>query len=539
MTNKAYSILTVNKQYTDEETNERVITGTATTPAADRVNDVINPLGITFQNPLPLLFHHDHEKPVGTVYFENPTETGIKFVARIADIQEPGLLKDRCDEAWQSVKAQLVRGVSIGFRPTGDVEYIKNGGILYKTCEVFELSLVTIPCNAQATIELIKSLDTSASAIDKDDVEKQESNSEIKSKESETARQLDSENTKCVNAENTKYIKVSYKNDSKIIKNNNKGMTTMKFAEQIKNVKSARADKVKAMQDIMSEQVTLDDEQNAQYETLESEVKSLDAQLKRLEDLEKMSASEATDVEVSKAYKPQVLIKTQKDAAPGVAFARIAGALAQAKGNVTAAAEITKRFSDTPAVHEFLKNKSIGMTDDEAWASPLVQESNIVDEFVELLRPASVMGKIQGFRTVPFNTKIVVQTNGTSANWVGESQEIGKTGMGFSTVSLNHSKVAAIVPISAELARFSNPSAELAVRDDLIKAITHKVDNTLFDFDAVESSDNPGSLTANASLIVNSGETAENVEADLESLFPESVRPAPRNASNLLNCMAI
>tara|TARA_R110001583_G_scaffold49116_1_gene153849 strand:- start:21837 stop:23783 length:1947 start_codon:yes stop_codon:yes gene_type:complete len=482
MTNKAYSILTVNKQYIDSETDERVITGIATTPAADRVNDVIVPQGVTFNNPLPLLWQHDHSKPVGTVYFEEPTEQGIKFVARIANIEDEGTLKDRCNEAWQSVKAGLVRGVSIGYRAIGAVEHIANGGILYKSTEVFELSLVTIPCNSDATIELIKSLDVSASATDKEAVEQELINKDVEEQTLE-ARQLQDEKNK--------YKKVYYKN------NKNKDNNKMKFAEQIKNIKAARADKIKSMEALVtSEDATLDEAQTAQYETLETEVKSLDAQLKRITDLEKMSASEATEVvETSNSYTPQSFnIKTQKEAPKGVGFARIAGVMAATKGNSMQAAEIAKRFSNTPAVAEYFKAKAVGMTDDEIWGGPLANDTYLKDEFMEMLRPATVFGKIQGFRNVPFNTKITTQTGGTSANWVGEGQIKPKTGMELGSVSLSFAKIAAIVPISDELARFSSPSAELLVRDDLVKAIAARIDDTLFDADQAETKDVPASL---------------------------------------------
>ena len=60
--NRAYSFLEI-KAVDDEK---MVITGIATSPQVDRVGDVIEPLGVKFQNPLPLLWQHDHEKPIGS-----------------------------------------------------------------------------------------------------------------------------------------------------------------------------------------------------------------------------------------------------------------------------------------------------------------------------------------------------------------------------------------------------------------------------------------------------------------------------------------
>jgi HK97 family phage prohead protease len=157
MQNRAYSVLQVKS--VDED--RRVIRGIATTPTVDRVGDIIDPMGVKFQNPLAFLWQHQHDKPIGTVKFDKPTEKGITFEAEIAKTDEPGTLKDRLDEAWQSIKAGLVRAVSIGFRPI-EYSFMDNGGIRYSETEVFELSAVTIPANSDALITTIKSIDAEA-----------------------------------------------------------------------------------------------------------------------------------------------------------------------------------------------------------------------------------------------------------------------------------------------------------------------------------------------------------------------------------------
>ncbi|WP_228529899.1 HK97 family phage prohead protease [Diaphorobacter caeni] len=154
--NRAYSVLNV-KALNEEA---RVIEGMATTPEPDRVGDIVVSEGVQFKNPSPLLWQHQHDKPVGMVEFGQPTSKGVPFKARLPKIDEPGPLKDRVDEAWQSVKAGLVTAVSIGFRPLDDaIELLKTGGVKFLKTEVFELSLVTIPANASAVITAIKSAD--------------------------------------------------------------------------------------------------------------------------------------------------------------------------------------------------------------------------------------------------------------------------------------------------------------------------------------------------------------------------------------------
>lgn len=157
--NRAYSILDI-KAVSDDE---RVITGIATTPSVDRVGDVVEPLGVQFKNPLVLLHQHDHDRPIGTVKFDKPTAKGVTFEARLPKIDEPGPLKDRVDTAWGEVKNGLVRAVSIGFRPI-EYSFIENGGIRFSEIEVYELSLVSVPAQADAVISAIKSFDVGAPA---------------------------------------------------------------------------------------------------------------------------------------------------------------------------------------------------------------------------------------------------------------------------------------------------------------------------------------------------------------------------------------
>src|SRR5262245_6938462 len=155
MVRRAYGFLHV-KAVDDEQ---RVIRGTASTPEPDRMGDVIEPLGITFKNPVPLLLYHDTRKPVGQVKFKKPSAEGLDFEATLPQLAEPGTVRDRIEEAWQSIKAGLLAGVSIGFRSIEEAFNKETGGFRFLKSEVLELSLVAIPANADATITSIKALD--------------------------------------------------------------------------------------------------------------------------------------------------------------------------------------------------------------------------------------------------------------------------------------------------------------------------------------------------------------------------------------------
>src|SRR5262245_7480184 len=161
MLNRAYSLLVIKQ--VDEDA--RILTGMATTPSPDRLEDVVESDGAQFKLPLPLLWQHDSAQPIGHVTAARASKAGIEIVAKIARIAEPGRLRDRIDEAWQSMKAGLVSGLSIGFRPI-EHEHIKGGnGIRYTKWDWLELSAVTIPANSEATIATIKSLDAAQLAV--------------------------------------------------------------------------------------------------------------------------------------------------------------------------------------------------------------------------------------------------------------------------------------------------------------------------------------------------------------------------------------
>lgn len=153
---KAYSVLKV-KAITETD-DERTITGIASTPNMDRDSDVMDMMGATFALPIPLLWQHNHNMPVGEVTSATVTPDGIEIVAKIAKIDEEGVLKNRIDEAWQSIKSGLVKCLSVGFRAI-DYDYIADSyGLNIKSWEWYELSVVTVPANPDAVITSAKQI---------------------------------------------------------------------------------------------------------------------------------------------------------------------------------------------------------------------------------------------------------------------------------------------------------------------------------------------------------------------------------------------
>lgn len=494
--NRAYSVLNIRAVNEDE----RVIEGIASTPAADRMGDVVEPLGAKFALPMPLLWQHNANQPVGHVEFAEPTAKGIPFKARIVKVDEAGTLKDRTDEAWQSVKLGLVSAVSIGFRSLSH-EIMKAGGLRFKEWEWLELSLVTVPANADATITTIKSIDAQQRAASGHSAA-----GSVRSSKTGVA---------------VKSIPITPARNP-----------LMNIQEQIRSFEAARVQKSAAMTAIMQKAaddgVTLDADQSEEYDGLVAEVKSIDEHLVRLKNMEAVSVVNATDVSGIKTVaeggnaRGAVPASTKKELPKGTAFTRYAIALARSKGNVMQAAEIAKDWGDTPEVETVLRAAvSAGTTTGETWAKPLVEYQTMASEFVDLLRPQTIIGRIANLRRVPFNINIPRQTAGSSAQWVGEGKPKPVSELAFDNIKLGFAKLAGIVVLTDELVRFSNPSAEALVRQDLINTIVQTMDKDFVDPAKAAGAGgiSPASITNGVTPIVASGQTADDVRADVKVLF--------------------
>lgn len=312
------------------------------------------------------------------------------------------------------------------------------------------------------------------------------------------------------------------------------------YAEKISAFEARRASNVAAMNELQKrfddKGETLDAEADEEFTTLNEEIASIDKQLDRYRILEKANLSTAKPVDgrtektaSESRHVGLAPVQLKKELPKGTAFARYVGAMAAARGNRTEAAEFAKRWSDsTPQIENILRMPvdviekaavAAGTTTDSTWAAPLVEYQNMATEFIEYLRPMTIIGRISGFRMVPFNIKVPRQTSGASVNWVGETKVKPLSSLAFDQITLGHRKVAGIIPLSEELVRFSNPSAEELVRADLAAAIAQFVDAEFIDPSNAATDVSPASVTNGVSGTVATGTTADAFRADVKSMF--------------------
>ncbi|KRS17525.1 phage major capsid protein [Roseovarius indicus] len=502
---RAYATLEIKEMDEDSGT----ITGIASTPATDRMDDIVLPEGAKYQLPIPLLWQHNHGDPIGQVTEAKVTKKGIEIVANVSRG-----VTDEIDRYWKLIKAGLVRGLSIGFRGL-EVEQIEGSwGVRFKEWEWLELSAVTIPANAEANIATVKEYAAKPAATG-------------------TGKDADS-------AKGAKSPGVTGNQRKPISLTPKEGRNMKTIAEQIAAFEAKRAASQARMEEIQDAAVERGEsktaEEKEEFDNLKAEVKEIDGELGDLRDLEATKAKAAKvvtgdksdDASQSRDYRAPVRVKAAKSA-PGVEFARLARAKAISRLDSEPAREVAKRLygEDSPVTGILTKATVVGGESTSSnWAADLVgDETSVYADFVEYLRPMTIVGKfgadgVPALRTVPFRTPLISQTAGGSAYWVGEGAPKPLTALDFSRTTLDELKVATISVVTEELLRKSSPSADAVLRDSLAAAVAEKIDQTFID-PAVSASAgvSPASITNGVSATTSTGNDADAIREDIRALW--------------------
>ncbi|EQB4714067.1 TPA: phage major capsid protein [Enterobacter hormaechei] len=503
---RACTLMTVKSVNEDE----RIITGIASTPSPDRDGDIMEPEGAKFRSDTPFLWQHDRSQPIGTCTPKMVKE-GLQITAKLVKPTPdmPSQLIARLDEAWASIKAGLVRGLSIGFRPI-EYSFLDEGGIRFLSWDLLEVSAVTIPANAECSIQTVKSFDRQFLAAS--------GNEKPVVKTSKTAG---------ATAPKTK-----------------KGNISMNIAEQIKSFEAKRAALAASLDEVMSKAAeegrTLDAEEEESYDNTSAEIKSVDAHLKRLRDMESNLASTAKPVSKAaggefttvKTNAPGI-IRVEQNLEKGIAFARFAKALAAANGSRSEALEIArKQYPDDAKLHHVLKAAvGAGTTTDPQWAGALVEYQEYANDFVEFLRPQTIIGRfgqggIPALRQVPFNIRIPAQTSGGSASWVGQGKAKPLTKFDFESITFSFAKVAAIAVLTDELIRFSNPAADALVRNALAEAVIARLDTDFISPSKAEVANvSPASITNGITAVPSTGNPDDDAAAAFGVFVAANLQP--------------
>ena len=139
-----------------QEDGSVMVRGMASTRDFDRAGDSImaeawtkGGLGNFEKNPI-ILFNHDYSKPIGRATKVTPTADGLHMEAKIS----------KHAECADLIKDGVLGAFSVGFK-VKDADYLEEtDGLQIKDAELFEVSVVSIPCNQAATFSLAKSFES-------------------------------------------------------------------------------------------------------------------------------------------------------------------------------------------------------------------------------------------------------------------------------------------------------------------------------------------------------------------------------------------
>ena len=156
--NKIFNLTSTFKSH-EVEDGSVMIRGMASTNDFDRAGDTISPDAWAkgglknFENNPIILFNHDYNKPIGRATGLKVTPNGLELEAKIS--------KSAPESVCDLVKDGVLGAFSVGFR-VKDADYLsETDGYKIKDAELFEVSVVSVPCNQAATFSLAKSFDSS------------------------------------------------------------------------------------------------------------------------------------------------------------------------------------------------------------------------------------------------------------------------------------------------------------------------------------------------------------------------------------------
>ena len=157
MSSKIYHWTSTFKSLGETDDGGIDIKGSASTNGIDRAGDIIESDAWTkgglenFKNNPIILFNHNYDRPIGRAKDLKVTENGLEISAKISKA---------AGDVTQLIKDGVLGAFSVGFK-VKDADYMtETDGYKIKDAELFEVSVVSVPCNQGATFGLSKSFDS-------------------------------------------------------------------------------------------------------------------------------------------------------------------------------------------------------------------------------------------------------------------------------------------------------------------------------------------------------------------------------------------
>lgn len=486
----------------------REFEGWASTPVVDMGLDSMDPFGAEFKLPMPLLWEHakkDIKDPVGWITHAKASAQGIWVKGKFAKVDFPASLKDQVDRAWSLVKSGLVRGLSIGWRRIKGEPIKGTNAIRWTKWRWHELSAVAIGMNEEATIQSVKSAAVAPG-------------------------------------------RAVSPSPGASGKSPNQRSNAMNGINELLTEKVTAFDEKSARMKALSEKCEgnfdkLTADEQSEYDGLNGEVEKLGVDITRLRGAQR-AASGAKAIPSSAGTDPAAASRVRNgdfrmkgdggnELKPGTLWTRALLARAWAikhHGAMSDAAAYAKHaWPDSPDLHAYLgmnpallemqykANPATGASGN--WAEVLNAANTIENEFIDVLMPATIIGKL-GMRPAAFNTKMLRRTSGsTTAAWVGKAaaKPVGENV--WDTVSVDQSKIADMIVLTDDQVMTSHIDSVEATRTDLVEQIQQFADEQFCSSTlAAVAGTNPAGILFGVNDIASNGATADDLYADLYAL---------------------
>ena len=393
-------------------------------------------LGGFKRNPIAL-WNHDQGSPIGT--WENLEIKGNQMMARLK-LAVRGT-SELVDTIWSLVEQKILKAASVGFMPL-DYDIQKDGSIKVKKMELREISLVSVPADANA-------LRVIASASE--DVRDSILFGAPRRRPGEPAK--------------------------------NQRNTSMNLADRIR---AADAEFTGLQEKIteLSDKDDLTEEEVSELETLSSQAEDVG---RRLNSMRRAEAALALSSKQAKpgGGKATTPAQVRKDRAPAELLFRSAYVIAKS--------HVTNRSLSEIILGDFGGDKELeavtlaasnpAMTGVAGWAAELVETQ--IGEFLTLLAPESVWAKVVGLR-VTFDRAGAIRlpgrtTRSLGGNFVGEGAPIPVKQATLTSILVSPFKMAVITTMTRELAQRSSPAAEPLFRQMMIEDTAVAIDAAFMD----------------------------------------------------------
>lgn len=310
------------------------------------------------------------------------------------------------------------------------------------------------------------------------------------------------------------------------------------FAEQVAALKATREAKFEEMKGVARKSVdegrSMDAAEQEQFDTLDGEIKRLDADISRLATLAEMDKASAKPVDGNeKASQPAqggserlpLQVKNTEKLDAGIGFARVARVKAIAHVEHLDPLQIAKALypHDEKLVQTFTKAAVPAANSGNAgWAGNLILDSGAYfADFVEYLRARTVIGQVSGrLRNLPFDTPVLIQGSAGTAKWVGEGAAKPLTQWSYTKAKLEPLKVAAIAAATKEMLNRASTAADALIRDELVRSAGAAIDGTFVSDAAAVSGESPAGIRNGVSALTLTGDgSIEGIRCDAAAML--------------------